>query len=82
MDNKPQKGQYVDVLLRSPKTIFSTKDVALLWGEEVKNPARVRLNSYVKSGKLIRVCRGIYAKDKNYNRFEFILRHILVLRQC
>ena len=74
MDNKPTKGQYIDTLLRSPKTVFSVKDVVLLWGEEAENAIRVRLNNYVKTGKLIRVHRGIYAKDKNYNRFELATR--------
>lgn len=74
MDNKPTKGHYVESLLRSPKTVFTTKDVALLWGEAVKNAVRVRLNSYVRSGKLVRIYRGIYAKDNNYNRFELATR--------
>lgn len=74
MENKPTKGQYIDVLLRSTKTVFSVKDVALLWGEEAENAIRVRLNNYVKTGKLIRIHRGIYAKDKNYNRFELATR--------
>lgn len=33
MDKKQSKGEYLEILLRPPKTIFSTKDVALLWGE-------------------------------------------------
>ncbi len=74
MKNKPKKGQYVEILLRSPKTVFSTKDIALLWGEEGKANVRVRLSNYVKNGKLIRVHRGIYAKDKNYDRFELATR--------
>ncbi|MFH1626778.1 MAG: type IV toxin-antitoxin system AbiEi family antitoxin domain-containing protein [bacterium] len=74
MDNKPTKGQYIEILLRSPKTIFSTKDIVLLWGEEGKINVRVRLSNYVKRGKLIRVHRGIYAKDKNYDRFELATR--------
>ena len=74
MDNKPTKGQYVEILLRSPKTIFSTKDVALLWGERAEASVRVRLSRYVKNGKLVRVHRGIYAKDKNYDRFELAAR--------
>lgn len=36
--------------------------------------ARVRLSNYIKTGKLIRICRGLYAKDKNYNRFELATR--------
>ncbi|MFA4818583.1 MAG: type IV toxin-antitoxin system AbiEi family antitoxin domain-containing protein [Patescibacteria group bacterium] len=74
MDKKPKKGEFLEVLLRSNKTIFSTKDVTLLWGGENENAARVRLNSYVKSGKLIRVRRGLYAKDKKYSRFDLATR--------
>lgn len=74
MDKKPTKGHYVDMLLRSTKTVFTNKDVALMWGVAADNAIRVRLNSYVRSGKLIRVHRGIYAKDKNYNRFELATR--------
>ena len=74
MDKKPTKGHYVEVLLRSPQTVFSMKDIVLLWGEEAGNAMRVRLNNYVKNGKLIRVYRGIYAKDTNYNRLELATR--------
>lgn len=70
MDNKLKKGEYLDALLRSPKTIFSTKDAALLWGEEKESTVSVRLNKYVRAGKLIRVHRGLYAKDKNYDNLE------------
>lgn len=65
-----KKGDYLDALLRSKKTIFSTKDVALLWGDAQMSAAEVRLNYYVKSGKLIRIRRGLYAKDKNYDKYE------------
>ena len=74
MDNKPAKGQYIEILLRSSKTVFSTKDIVLLWGEQAEANVRVRLSNYVKRGKLIRVHRGIYAKDKNYDRFELATR--------
>jgi predicted transcriptional regulator of viral defense system len=74
MDKKPKKGQYVETLLRSSKTIFSTKDIVLLWGEKEEVNIRVRLSNYVKNGKLIRVHRGIYAKDKNYDRLELATR--------
>lgn len=74
MDKKPVKGEYVEVLLRSPKTIFSTKDVALLWGESNRSVVNERLKSYVQAHKLIRVHRGIYAKDHNYDRLELATR--------
>lgn len=74
MDNKPKKGQYLEILLRSSKTVFTTKDIAMLWGEKVETAVRVRLSSYVKNGKLIRVHHGIYAKDNNYDHFELATR--------
>lgn len=74
MNEQIKKGEYLDTLLRSKKTVFSTKDVALLWGEEGKGAARVRLSYYVKTGKLVRIHRGFYAKDKNYDRFELATR--------
>ena len=74
MDKKIKKGEYLDTLLRSNKTVLSTKDVALLWGEEGEGAARVRLSYYVKVGKLIRVHRGLYVKDKNYDKFELATR--------
>lgn len=74
MDNKPTKGEYLETLLRSPKSIFSIRDVALMWGEENNKTISMRLNKYVKAGKLIRVRRGLYAKDKNYDRFELATR--------
>lgn len=70
MDKKLKKGEYLDTILRSPQTVFSTKDVALLWGEEKRNNVITRLNKYVRAGKLIRIRRGFYAKDKNYDKFE------------
>ena len=60
--------------MRSPMTVFTTKDIALLWGEKNETKARVRLSNYVKIGKLIRVRRGIYVKDKNYDRYELATR--------
>ena len=74
MDKKPSKGEYLDVLLRSPKTIFSIKDVALLWAEEREQKVSLRLNKYAKAGKLFRLRRGFYAKDKDYDRFELATR--------
>lgn len=74
MNKKPGKGEFLEVLLRSSNAVFSTKDVALLWGEERHQTVSGRLNKYVKAGKLVRVRRGIYAKDKTYNRFELATR--------
>lgn len=74
MDKIPTKGEYLEVLLRSPKTIFSTKDAALLWNENDSSVVTDRLKKYVKAGKLVRPYRGLYAKDQNYDRFELATR--------
>jgi hypothetical protein len=74
MDKKPIKGEYLEILLRSPQTIFSTKDASLLWRENDATLVSDRLKKYVKVGKLIRVRRGFYAKDEKYNRFELATR--------
>lgn len=74
MDKKPTKGEYLETLLRSPNTIFSTKEAALLWKEPEERKVAIRLSKYVKAGRLVRIRRGIYAKDKNYDRFELANR--------
>jgi len=74
MDKIPTKGEYLEVLLRSTKTIFSTKDAVLLWNENDNKIVNDRLKKYVKAGKLIRPYRGLYAKDTNYNRLELATR--------
>ena len=69
-----QKGNYLTAILRSNKTVFSTKDIALLWSEPGTAAARVRLNYYVKHGELYRVRKGLYAKNRDYNRLELATR--------
>ncbi|MFA6409300.1 MAG: type IV toxin-antitoxin system AbiEi family antitoxin domain-containing protein [Gammaproteobacteria bacterium] len=65
-----EKGDYITAILNSKKTVFTFKDVTLLWGQASDNASRVRISYYVRTGRLIRLRRGIYAKDKNYNRLE------------
>jgi predicted transcriptional regulator of viral defense system len=69
-----QKGDYLTAILRSGKTVFSSKDIALLWKEPVSAAARVRLNYYVKNGDLYRIRKGLYAKSQDYNRLELATR--------
>ena len=65
-----KKGEHLSAILRSKKTVFSFKDIVLLWGDAGTNAARVRINYYVKSGKLYRIRKGFYAKDENYDKLE------------
>lgn len=67
------KGQYLSAILRCDKTVFSFGDIAMIWSESGL-AARARLNYHVKSGELFRIRRGIYAKDKNYDKLELASR--------
>jgi hypothetical protein len=69
-----QKGEYLTTILRSSKTVFSTKDIALLWHEPGSTATRVRLHSYVKKDALYRIRKGLYAKNRSYNRLELATR--------
>lgn len=69
-----KKGKYLDLLLRSPKTIFTAGDIAMLWSETHSPAFRVRLKYYVGRGDLVRLRRGIYAKDEKYDRLELATR--------
>lgn len=57
-------------LMRLKNTIFTFKDVTLLWGESDANFVKKKIYRYIKAGKIFPVRRGIYAKDKNYDKFE------------
>ena len=64
-----KKRNILDIY-RSNKTVFSFKDLSLILNETNKNYLKSTIYRYVKTGKLYRLRRGIYAKDKNYNKFE------------
>lgn len=68
------KGDYLTTILRSAKTVFTLKDIALLWQNPDTNAARVRLNYYVRNGDLHRIRRGVYSKGKEYNKLELATR--------
>jgi len=61
---------YILDLMRSKKTVFTFKDLILLWGESDVNFVKKKIHRYVKSGKMNSVRKGIYSKDKNYDKYE------------
>ncbi len=57
-------------LYKSTKTILTNKDLSLIWREnDVKN-LNAKTAYYARRGVLIRLTRGIFAKDKNYSLKE------------
>ena len=65
---------YILDLMRSKKTIFTFKDLILLWGESDVGFVKKKINRYVKAGKMNAVRKGIYSKDKNYDKYELATR--------
>ena len=57
-------------IYKSPQTVFTIKDFSLLWRVNQPELVWARVNDYVQRGKLYRIRRGIYAKDRNYDKFE------------
>lgn len=64
------KKGYLQDILRSNKTVFSFKDMLLLWSDADDLTVASRLNYYVKRGDLHHIRRGLYAKDNNYDKLE------------
>ena len=56
------------------RTVFSFKDIVLLWGDASTHAARVRINYYIKNNDIYRIRQGLYAKDKNYEKLELATR--------
>jgi hypothetical protein len=69
-----KKGDYLAAILKSNKTILTFKDITLLWQEEATSATQVRINYYVNKGELIKLRKGIYAKNRQYNKLELATR--------
>lgn len=57
-------------LYQSNKTILTSKDLALVWEENDQIKLKDKISYYVRQGALIRLTRGVFAKDKNFNSKE------------
>lgn len=62
-------------LYRAKNTVFTTKEIALLWQVTDRKTLKARINYYVQHGKLFQLRRGVYVKERNnYDRFELATR--------
>ena len=57
-------------IYQSPKTVLTTADLALIWRERNRDNLKSRISYYVKQGDIIRLSRGIFVKDKDYDPKE------------
>ncbi len=60
----------ISTLLRSRQTVFTSREISLLWRETDPVKMARRIHHYVHTHKLIRLRRGIYAKSEDYDPFE------------
>ena len=63
-----KKANILDIF-RLKSTVFSFKEI-LIASREKPDLLKRRLNYYVQKGELYSIRRGLYAKDKNYDRLE------------
>lgn len=64
-----EKVNLIDIL-RTDKTVFTFKELMLFTGETNQQLLKRRINYYISTGEFYHIRRGIYAKDKDYNRYE------------
>lgn len=57
-------------IYQSTKTVFTTQDIALMLGKTDLKNLKSSLSYFAKTGALLRLRRGIFAKTKDYNRDE------------
>lgn len=57
-------------ILRSESTVFTFKEILIASGEVRPDLLKRRLHYYVKKGELYALRRGLYAKDRQYDRLE------------
>jgi len=67
------KNGFLKTILRTDQTVFTFKELLLAWSTD-EGIARRRISYYLKTGNLYAIRRGIYAKDKNYDRDELAVK--------
>lgn len=60
----------IEVLLACRQSVFDTQDLRALWTMKNDATLRVQISYYVKTGRLLRLRRGIYATTRTYNPLE------------
>ncbi len=61
---------FLNILLRARRTVFSFKELIILFPDVSSQKLKSRLSYYIKKGELYHIRRGLYAKDNKYDRRE------------
>ena len=65
---------FLTTIYGSKQTVFTSTEIAILIGEKNSDKLKSKLAYYVKTGKLIRLRRGIFAKNESYDKNELAVR--------
>lgn len=57
-------------IYQSSKTVLTIKDLALIWNEVDVDNLKSKASYYVRHGDLMRLTRGVFAKNKDYGLRE------------
>lgn len=60
----------ITLLHQTPQTVFTMADLAIIWRETRSSNLRSKLVYYEKQRSIIRITRGIYAKNTNFDPIE------------
>ena len=66
-----KKQNYLLDLMKLKQTVFTTKDISLVWNTDNSLFLKEKLYRYKKSNKIFRIRKGIYSKDENFDKNEF-----------
>jgi hypothetical protein len=61
---------YLIKLIDSQKTVFNTKDLAIIWGITDQQQLKNQIYYWTQNQKLIRLHQGIFALNDRYSRLE------------
>jgi predicted transcriptional regulator of viral defense system len=64
-----EKG-FLSTILRQTQTVFTITELRLMWGGIDAATARKRISYYLQTRALYPIKRGLYGKDKDYDRYE------------
>ncbi len=60
----------IQALLTSGATVFTTDDLRQLWPSPTDNSLKLKITYYVRTRQIIRLTKGVYALDAQYNPLE------------
>lgn len=68
------KKDYLLDLFNLNQTVFTVKNISLLWQTADMPFVNKKLYRYTKANKLFRIKKAIYAKNENFDKLEFAVK--------